>query len=241
MLVRRRFTTSCATSASSFVAAPQASSGPTRTTRVFPTLTQTSDALLAQRLERFTSDERFRIENILHIHDARNRRIIPLRYNEAQLRLYSMYRWFRDHRLPVRIIICKARRAGLSTGVESLIYDDTVTHPRTNSLIVANERNPAQNVVEMCRTFWQYTPKEVKLGEQVLPLRPELPAVYRNNPPRDRIEFDTPLNSKILIATARSIDAYLGFGFQNLHATEASRYRDATELFRALYPTLVAS
>ena len=141
----------------------------------------------------------------------------------------------------MRIVICKARRAGLSTGVESLIYDDTTTHPRTNSLIVANERNPAQNIIEMCRTFWQYTPKEVKLGDQAFPLRPELPAVYRNNPPRDRIEFEAPLNSKILIATARSIDAYLGYGFQNIHATEASRYKDAQELFRALYPTLVAS
>ncbi|MGB8966840.1 MAG: hypothetical protein WCB99_14485 [Candidatus Cybelea sp.] len=141
----------------------------------------------------------------------------------------------------MRIVICKARRAGLSTGVEALIYDDTTTHPRTNSLIVANERNPAQNIIEMCRTFWQYTPKEAMLGGTVVPVRPELPAVYRNNPPRDRIEFEAPLNSKILIATARSIDAYLGFGFQNLHATETSRWRDAQETFRALYPTLVSS
>ena len=152
-----------------------------------------------------------------------------------------MYRWFRDHRLPVRIIICKARRAGLSTGVEALIYDDTTTHPRTNSLIVANERNPAQNIIEMCRTFWSYTPKEAMLGGTAVQVRPEIPAVYRNNPPRDRIEFEAPLNSKILIATARSINAYLGYGFQNLHATEASRYRDAQETFRALYPTLVTS
>lgn len=204
-----------------------------------PTTAASED--IARRLERFTKDERFRIENILKIHDARNRRIIPLRFNEAQVRLYALYRWFRDRRLPVRIIICKARRAGLSTGVEALIYDDTTTHPRTNSLIVANERNPAQNVIEMCRTFWQYTPVQALLGEQLVPVRPEIPAVYRNNPPRDRIEFDAPLHSKILIATARSIDAYLGYGFQNLHATEASRYRDAAETFRALYPTLVAS
>lgn len=141
----------------------------------------------------------------------------------------------------MRIVICKARRAGLSTGVEALIYDDTTTHPRTNSLIVANERNPAQNIIEMCRTFWHYTPKEAVLGGTTIPVRPELLPIYRNNPPRDRLEFDLPLYSKILIATARSIDAYLGFGFQNLHATEASRYRDAAETFRALYPTLVSS
>jgi hypothetical protein len=143
--------------------------------------------------------------------------------------------------LPVRVIICKARRAGLSTGVESLIYDDTTTHPNTYSLIVANERNPSENVLQMCRVFWRETPEVVTVGEREIKLRPEMPAVYRNNPPKDRMEFEAPLNSRIFIATARSIDAYLGYGFQNIHATEAARYKDAKELFRALYPTLSVS
>jgi hypothetical protein len=69
-------------------------------------------------------------------------------------------------------------------------------------------------------------------------LRPELPPAFRNNPPRDRLEFAPPLDSHIFIASAKSIDAYLGYGFQNIHATEASRYKNGTELFRALYPTL---
>jgi hypothetical protein len=140
--------------------------------------------------------------------------------------------------MPVRLIICKARRAGLSTGAESLIYDDTTTNPNTFSLIVANERNPSENVLGMCRRFWKNTPEKI-VGEGLeLKLRPDLPPQYRNNPPKDRIEFDYPLDSHIFVATARSIDAYLGYGFQNIHATEASRYKNGHELFRALYPTL---
>ncbi|GAC1496155.1 MAG: hypothetical protein NVS1B2_16000 [Vulcanimicrobiaceae bacterium] len=153
------------------------------------------------------------------------------------MRLYAKHQWFRENHMPVRIVICKSRRAGLSTGVEALIYDDTTTHANTYSLIVANEKNPSENILNMCRTFWKHTPEKFVIGGREVKLRPDIPSVYKNNPPKDRLEFDV-LNSFIVVATARSIDAYLGYGFQNMHATEASRYNDGHELFRALYPTL---
>jgi hypothetical protein len=170
--------------------------------------------------------------------EADSRQIIPLRYNEAQHRLYRMHQWFREHRLPVRIIICKARRAGLSTGVESLIYDDTTTIPNTRSLIVANEKNPSENILAMCTLFWRKTPEFFEYKGQKIALRPPLPSQFNNNPPKDRLEFAPPLDSKIFVATARSLDGYLGHGFQNVHATEAAYYMDGPGLFRALYPTL---
>jgi hypothetical protein len=144
--------------------------------------------------------------------------------------------------MPVRIIICKSRRAGLSTGAESLIFDDTTTTPNTDSLIVGNQAKPSENVLGMCTTFWNYLPKSVTFnvgGEaQVFDVRPELLAKYNNNPPTDRLEFAPPLNSRIFSASAKSIDAYLGHGFQNLHATEVGYYDNGDDLFRALSPTL---
>lgn len=177
------------------------------------------------------------------INDVKKRRIVPLRYNEAQIKLHRLKQWFEEHRLPVRIIIAKSRRAGISTGVESHIYDDTTQNPNTYSLIVANERNPSENVLNMCRTFWRYTPEWLVKPDRAkgiagIRLRPLLPPAYRNNPPKDRLEFDAPLDSKIFVATARSLDGYLGYGFQNIHATEVAYYADGTNLFRALYPTL---
>lgn len=139
----------------------------------------------------------------------------------------------------MRIVICKARRAGLSTVVESLIYDDSTTNPNTYSLIVANEKNPSENILQMARLFWKHTPEYFDVpGFGAIKCRPPLPPQFNNNPPKDRIEFDEPLSSRIFVATARSIDAYLGYGFQNMHATEAAYYADGHELFRALYPTL---
>lgn len=164
--------------------------------------------------------------------------MIPLRYNEAQIMLHNTTQWFRDHRQPIRIIICKCRRAGLSTGVAAQIYDDMTTVPNTWSLIVANQIKPSENVLSMYTRFWLNTPETIPLMGENVYVRPPLPEQYRNKPPRDEMIFDTPLSSRIFVATSKSLEAYLSFGFQNIHATEAAHYEDGHELFSNLYPTL---
>jgi len=164
--------------------------------------------------------------------------MIPLRYNEAQIMLHNTTQWFRDHRIPIRIIICKCRRAGLSTGVAAQIYDDMTTVPNTWSLIVANQIKPSENVLSMYTRFWLNTPEKLNLMGEDVYIRPPLPDQYRNKPPRDEMIFEAPLSSRIFVATSKSLEAYLSFGFQNIHATEAAHYEDGDELFANLYPTL---
>lgn len=144
--------------------------------------------------------------------------------------------------MPVRIIICKSRRAGLSTGVEALIFDDVTSHPESDALIIGNQINPSENVLGMCTTFWKYLPKAVKFttsqGTTIWPVKPELHSKYNNIPSGNRLEFAPPLNSRIFIASAKSIDAYLSYGFQNAHFTEAGYYDDGYDLMRSLGSTL---
>jgi hypothetical protein len=158
------------------------------------------------------------------------------------VRLFKAEQWFRDHRQPVRLIICKSRRAGLSTGVEALIFDDSITRPNTNSLIIGHQATPSENVLGMCKTFLEHLPKAIKFktpeGDYVVNVRPDLHKKYAGNMPSDKIEFAPPLNSKIFIATAKSIDAYRSFAFQNIHATEVAHYDDAPGLFEAVTATV---
>jgi len=144
--------------------------------------------------------------------------------------------------MPVRIIICKARRAGLSTGVEAFIFDDITRHAESDALIVGNQINPSENVLAMCTRFWEHLPKAIRFetseGPVIVPVRPDLHPRYNNNPPKDLLEFAAPLKSRLFTASAKSIDAYLGYGFQNLHATEAAYYDNGWDLFRALQPAL---
>lgn len=162
-----------------------------------------------------------------------------MRFNEAQIKLYDTAKWFRDHRLPVRMVLCKSRRAGLSTGVEAMIYDDSTLNSNTDSLIVAHQTSSAENVLEMCNRFWNNTPESISFGDYgIISVRPPLIPAMQGRTSRTSMRFDAPLSSRIFIATARSIDAFLGYGFQNIHATEASRYPNGEELFRALTPCL---
>jgi hypothetical protein len=144
--------------------------------------------------------------------------------------------------MPVRIIICKARRAGLSTGVESLMFDDTTMHAHTDSLIVSHQLNPSENVLGMCKVFWDHMPQKLRFklstGDEIVNVRPPMHSKYTGELPSDKIEFAPPLSSRIFIATSKSVDAYRSFAFQNLHATEVAYYADAGNLFTALIATV---
>jgi hypothetical protein len=196
----------------------------------------------ARRLERFKTDPRYRIENLFWIKVAKTRETIRLRFNEAQVRLYQEYQWFRDHRMPVRLILCKARRAGLSTGCQALIFDDVIRNPDTQALILAHQASASDMVLGMCTAFWQNLPPTVQFktpkGIEEYEIRPKLAAKYNNQPSSDKLEFAPPLGSRIYTASAKSIDAYRGGGFQHLHATEAAYYDDGEGLFTALSPLI---
>ena len=161
-----------------------------------------------------------------------------LRFNEAQMRLYEAHQYFRERRMPVRIIVVKARRVGLSTGVESLLFHDTITNPLTNSLIVTHQLKPSENVLAMCSKFRKNMPEFIVQDGQRFSVRPRLLPKYQETESSDKIEFDEPLLSNIYICSAKSYDAFLGFDFQNIHFSEASRFDDAAEAFRSLSPTL---
>jgi len=158
------------------------------------------------------------------------------------MRLYEAHQYFRERRMPVRIIVVKARRVGLSTGVESLLFHDTITNPLTNSLIVTHLLKPSENVLNMCSRFWKNIPEHVVYNIDGKPMkfdvRPRLLAKYQGTPSSDKMEFDEPLLSNIYICSAKSYDAYLSFDFQNVHFSEASRFDNAEEAFRSIMPTL---
>ncbi len=192
------------------------------------TVANTDIARAAEKLDRLKTDPRFAIENLYKVWDLELSEMVPFRFNEAQVMLDERVRWFRDRRLPVRLWILKGRRAGISTGCEGYIYHDTTFNSNRISIILANHTKPAMNVFQMCVNFWRSTPPE---------WRPKLPKKFGDNPPVDRFEFDE-INSRLYIATARSLEQYLGSGCSNLHATEVARYPEAEEIFVSLRPAL---
>lgn len=122
------------------------------------------------------------------------------------------------------------------------MFDDTTTVPHTDSLIVSHQLNPSENVLGMCKVFWDHMPQKVRFkfstGDEIVDIRPKMHQKYSGELPTDKIEFAPPLSSRIFIATSRSVDAYRSFAFQNLHATEVAYYPNAADLFTALVATV---
>ena len=68
------------------------------------------------------------IQKNLHIQN-KGGKLVPLRFNWAQQRLYREIERQRAAGRPVRIIILKARQVGFSTAVAALFYERSARYP----------------------------------------------------------------------------------------------------------------
>lgn len=101
------------------------------------------------------------IENFLKIRD-KSGKIVPLKLNPPQKRLYATIREQWRARKPVRIIILKARQMGFSTLTEAIIFWYTVTSEQSESLIVAHQEESTGNLFRMSKRFLDELPGPLK-------------------------------------------------------------------------------
>ena len=101
------------------------------------------------------------IENFLKIR-TKDARIVPLRMNEAQERLYGVIAKQWNAGKPVRIIILKARQMGFSTLVGALAFQQTVTNENRGALVVAHTDEATRTIFQMYRRYLENLPEPVR-------------------------------------------------------------------------------
>ena len=115
-----------------------------------------------------------------------------------------------------------------STFTTARIFHGTATQRNTNSLILADKKDRAEYIFEMCKTFYDHLPEVLK------PVRK-----YSN---KKELVFDTRdghgLKSGIYIATA--LDQFTGQGMtlHNVHVSEASSFPYLGLVFTTLLPAI---
>lgn len=149
---------------------------------------------------------------------TKDARIVPLRLNPAQERLYEALEAQRIAGRPMRVIILKARQLGFSTLAEALIFQRTATRENVNSLVVAHREDSTANLFKMSKLFFERLPEE---------LRP----LYRNSNARELV-FESPerdpekkaknpgLMSRIRCQTAGGAGIGRSDTLQNVHLSE---------------------
>jgi hypothetical protein len=157
------------------------------------------------------------IETFLKI-KTKDSRIIPLKLNEPQKKLYREIEKQRAENKPVRQIILKARQMGFSTLTEALIFHNTATRFNVNSLIVAHRDDSTVNLFKMSKLFFDELPHPLK------PMVMNSNAYELNfeNPTRDPAEKKARpgLRSRIRCVTAGGGGIARGDTLMNVHISE---------------------
>ena len=149
------------------------------------------------------------IEKYLKIQD-KNAKIIDLKINKPQMKLYNALAEQYRQGKPQRAIVLKARQLGFSTLTEAMIFKKTVTAFNIKSGIITHEASATDNLFNMSKRYLDNLPDELK------------PQIKKSN--AKELVFDndngTGLKGIIKCMTAGNTTVGRSDTFQNLHVSE---------------------
>ncbi len=149
------------------------------------------------------------IEEYVRIRNKKSK-IVPLKFNEPQLKYYNIIKSLKEQRKPVRIIILKARQLGFSTATEGIFFKETVTKSNINTAIVAHKEDSTRNLFNMSKLMYDQLPDAIKPSKKASNAQ-EL--VFDN-------DNGTGLKSKIKCFTAGGTGIGRSDTLNNLHLSE---------------------
>ena len=165
------------------------------------------------------------IESFLKI-KTKEKKIIPLRFNQAQHKLYKAVREQASRGKPVRLIILKARQMGFSTESEALIFHGCVSQFNANALIVAHREDSTGNLFRMSKLFYEELPTQLK----PMIKNSNAQELLFENPTRDPLEKkkNPGLRSRIRCVTAGGKGIGRSDTLQYVHASEYAFWPEGT-------------
>jgi hypothetical protein len=135
--------------------------------------------------------------------------------NDVQLRLFGLMAAQRAAGHPVRIIVLKARREGVSTAVEALFFAHAYHEPFKKAFVCAHDDDGSDTLFAMSRLF-----------EQELPDAERRPTEYSS---RKEIIWSAPHRSQFQVATAGNTEVGRTKEIHYLHCSEVAFWRHAKQ------------
>ncbi|HUX02155.1 MAG TPA: hypothetical protein VMY35_14410 [Phycisphaerae bacterium] len=137
----------------------------------------------------------------------------PLVPNDVQLRIYGHMAAQRAAGHPVRLIVLKARREGVSTGVEGLMFANAYHQPFKKAFVCAHDDIGSNTLFAINRLF-----------EQELPDKERRPTEYSS---RQEIIWSAPHRSQFKVATAGNTEIGRTAEIHYLHCSEVAFWKSA--------------
>lgn len=160
--------------------------------------------------------------------------LVPFVFRKAQLKLDRALEAQRAAGRPMRAIVLKSRKVGISTAVQARIFRDTTLEPNCKSVVVAQDTDTAGELFEISDTFYANLPGQV--GDE---FKPGLVSRYVSEGGMKKLAFGEKsralrdqglvgINSTLKIDTAKTVNAGRGKTIRKLHASEVA-FWDAGE------------
>lgn len=150
--------------------------------------------------------------------------LVPLVAKHVQLRLDAAMEAQREAGLPIRVIVLKSRRTGVSTWTQGKLIQRTTQRAHRKALVVAQDGDTATTLFEIGERMHANLPTDPDLA-----LKPAVSSLRRGRymnfgqPSRlRRAEGDFGLDSSLEVDTANEVEAGRGYTFTDLHLSEVA-------------------
>jgi hypothetical protein len=180
----------------------------------------------------FNLDRAADLMSRLPIRDYRTQRIIPFIFTPSQRRVHAALKSQNDAGKPMRIIILKSRRQGISTYSDSLLTLHCIGRPGTAARIITHDFSSSKALFKVPKSILSECLPDSKSLMSSL----NLPAMTQH-----KIVFPHKGgDSELVIATAGNVEGGRGMSLTDLHLSEMAMY-PSEGTFAALLPTVPRS
>lgn len=173
---------------------------------------------------RFYSERRWAIERYLKIR-TKDQKLARLAFNSTQVKLFSLIERQEALGLPVRIIIVKPRKVGVSTFIQGFFFQRCSTKKLQKALTVAHDMDSTEEMFQMNDLFYNELP-EVLRPDKRYSSRQEI--VFENPDEATRAAHPG-LRSQLGIGTAGKLDLGRSKDIHLLHCSEIAFWPDPEE------------
>jgi hypothetical protein len=178
---------------------------------------------------RLREDTPYYAEHCVKIVDKRSR-LVSLVANGAQLKLDAALEAQRAAGLPMRAIVLKSRKVGISTWTQAKLVQRTTLRPNRRGLVVAQDNDTAGELHDIGWTAYVNLPDEGDLKPGLVSRRSSKGGDkflhFGNRAANARLTGDMGLNSSLAIDTADTVDAGRGKTITDLHCSEVAFWKD---------------
>lgn len=155
----------------------------------------------------------FYARKCVKIADRQTGATVPLEGTIVQLTLDAKLEEQRTAGMPMRAIVLKARKEGVSTWVEAKMLQRTTQRENHRAVVLAHDKSTAGDLAEMAGMMYDHLPTNYPFV-----LKPAQRWRQRSK----MLAFQPPLRSQLSVDTAREFEAGRGLTIRDLHGSEVA-------------------